>query len=164
MCGCVDLGEKVAFAPEPLLAGAPHQRDVQQLDRRASLEAAVAALRQPDAAHPALADGRDQPVGADDLSLQRRRVGGGLNAGQSRPPETRTACRPLVLGEQALQVGAERRVACAIAASQAARRSPVIASASSRYGLSARQRSGLSGGTGPHRDPTLVAVHRNSAR
>ena len=54
-----DPGEDVAFAPEPLLAGAAHQRDVQQLDRRAPLEAAVAALGQPDAAHPALADESD---------------------------------------------------------------------------------------------------------
>ena len=49
-------GEECAFAPESLFAGAADQRDVQQLDRRASFEAAVAALGQPDAAHPALAD------------------------------------------------------------------------------------------------------------
>ena len=42
--------EDGAFAPEPLLAGAADQRDVQQLDRGASLEAAVAALGEPDAA------------------------------------------------------------------------------------------------------------------
>jgi hypothetical protein len=54
--GVRHLGEETAFAPESFLTGAPHQRDVQQLDRGASFEAAVAALRQPDAAHSALAD------------------------------------------------------------------------------------------------------------
>jgi len=50
------LCEKIAFAPESLLAVAPHQRDVQQLDGHAPFEAAITALRQPDAAHSALAD------------------------------------------------------------------------------------------------------------
>ena len=57
--------EDVAFALEPLLAGAPHERHVQQLDGRVSREAAVAALRQPDAAHPAVPDVRDHAVGAE---------------------------------------------------------------------------------------------------
>ena len=48
--------EDVALAPEALFAGAAHQRDVQQLDRRTSFEAAIAALGEPDAAHAALAD------------------------------------------------------------------------------------------------------------
>ena len=49
-------GENCALAPESLFAGAAHQRDVQQLDRRAPFETAVAAFGQPHAAHPALAD------------------------------------------------------------------------------------------------------------
>ena len=49
-------GEDVAFAPEPLFAGAADQRDVQQLDRGPPLEAPVAALGEPDAAHPTLPD------------------------------------------------------------------------------------------------------------
>ena len=67
-----EAGENVAFAPEPLFAGAPEQREVQQLDRRAPFEAAVAALGQPHAAHPALTDSRDQAVRAEGLPLQRR--------------------------------------------------------------------------------------------
>ena len=63
-------GQEVAFAPEALLAGRSHQRQVQQLDRRAPFEAAVAAFGQPDAAHPALADERNQPVGPEGLPGQ----------------------------------------------------------------------------------------------
>ena len=48
--------EDASFAPEALFARAPHDRDVQQLDRRAPDEPAVAALGQPHASHPALAD------------------------------------------------------------------------------------------------------------
>ena len=47
--------------------------------------------------------------------------------------------------EQTLQLGSESRIARTIAASQAVRVSRVIASASSKYGLSARQRSAVSG-------------------
>ena len=65
-------GENVALAPEPLFAGAPQQREVQQLDRRAPFEAAVAALGQPHAAHAALTDPRDQAVRTEGLPLQRR--------------------------------------------------------------------------------------------
>ena len=57
MCGWRQPREDVAFAPEPLFAGAADQRDVQQLDRRASFESAVAPFGEPDAAHSALADG-----------------------------------------------------------------------------------------------------------
>ena len=49
-------GEKIAFAPESLFAGATNQCDVEQFDRCASLEASVAAFGQPHAAHPALPD------------------------------------------------------------------------------------------------------------
>ncbi len=63
--------EDGAFAREALLAGAAEQRDVEQLDRGASLKAAVAALGEPDAARAALPDRRDQPVGAEDLAGQR---------------------------------------------------------------------------------------------
>ena len=65
--------EDVPFAPESLFAGAAHDGNVQQLDCGASFEAPVAALRQPDGAHPALADERQQPVRAKDESRQRWR-------------------------------------------------------------------------------------------
>ena len=63
--------EDVAFAPEPVLAFPPEERGVQQLDRGPALEAAVAALGQPDAAHSALVDRRHQRVWADRLAGQR---------------------------------------------------------------------------------------------
>jgi hypothetical protein len=69
-------GEDVPFAPESLFAGAADQRDVEQLDRGPAFEAAVAALREPHAAHPALPDAGDQPVGAELLSRQRQRQRG----------------------------------------------------------------------------------------
>ena len=72
-------GEDRAFPPEALLAGAADEARVEKLDGDPSFEAAVAALRQPDAAHAALADGLDQRVRADRLtgerSASRRRRG-----------------------------------------------------------------------------------------
>src|SRR3954452_7822696 len=65
--------EDVALAPEALFTSAPDQRDVQQLDRRASLEAAVAAFRQPHAARAALTERRDQPIGAEHMACERCR-------------------------------------------------------------------------------------------
>ena len=47
--------QDVALAAEPLLSGAADERDVQQLDRRAPLEAPIAALGQPHAAGAPLA-------------------------------------------------------------------------------------------------------------
>ena len=100
------LGEDVAFAPESLLAGAAHQRNVQQLDRRTSFEAAVAALGQPDAAHPALTDTRDQPVGAERLSRQRRGQRGLRPQRHGAFQKTRLV-QGLVLREQHAQIGGE---------------------------------------------------------
>ena len=54
--------EDRAFTCEAFLA-APAERDVQELDRRAAFESAVAALGEPDGAHAALADRRDERVG-----------------------------------------------------------------------------------------------------
>src|SRR3982751_3864310 len=65
--------QDVALAPESLFTGAPDQRDVQQLDRRASLEPAIAALREPHAAGAALSERRDETVRAEHLSGKRRR-------------------------------------------------------------------------------------------
>ena len=54
MCGCVTFRKLPSRRNR--FAGTAQQRDAQQLDRRASFEAAVTALRQPDATHAALAD------------------------------------------------------------------------------------------------------------
>jgi len=61
-------GQDAALALESFLAGSADQARVQQLDRRQPLEPAVAAPRQPDAAHAALADERIQGVGTDPLT------------------------------------------------------------------------------------------------
>ena len=104
-------GEDGAFAPEPLFAGAADQRDVEQLDGRAALEAAVAALGQPDAAHAALADQRRR-------AGTRRRSGPPATASARRARSAERAARgiatrgrDLVLGEQRLEVRGERGVA-----------------------------------------------------
>src|SRR5687768_13212927 len=64
--------EDDAFAPESLLATPADQGGVEQLDCDLSFIAAVAAPAQPDAAHPALTDPRDERVGANDHAAQRR--------------------------------------------------------------------------------------------
>src|SRR5215475_11790220 len=58
------------LALESLLSAFPHQRDIEKLDRHASLKPAVVAFPQPDAAHTALADLRHQSVGAKALAGQ----------------------------------------------------------------------------------------------
>ena len=51
-----EAGQDAALAAEAPLAVAAHQARVQQLHGRLAAETAVAALRQPDAAHAALPD------------------------------------------------------------------------------------------------------------
>ncbi len=76
----VQPGEQAALALESLLAArraGAHQREIQQLDRGTPLEAAVGALGEPDRAHAALTDRRNQSIGADDVAgeghlLERR--------------------------------------------------------------------------------------------
>ena len=65
-------GEDGAFALEPRLTAALDERDVQQLDRGAALEPAVAAFGEPHVAAAALADGGEQPIRAEDLTRERR--------------------------------------------------------------------------------------------
>src|SRR5262249_3443524 len=55
-------GEYRAFPAKTLLAGTPDERDVEELDRHASLETTIAALGQPDAAHSSLTDERQQTI------------------------------------------------------------------------------------------------------
>ena len=69
--GMHEPGEDRALPPEALPAGAADEARVEKLDRDPSFEAAVAALRQPDASHAALADGLDQRVRADRLAGER---------------------------------------------------------------------------------------------
>src|SRR5262245_15127966 len=73
--GMREAGEDASFTPEALLAATAEQGDVQELDRRASLEAPVTALGEPDAPHAALTDRRHQGVGAQGLSGKRRLAG-----------------------------------------------------------------------------------------
>ena len=164
MCGWREPGEDGAFAPEPLFAAAADQRDVQQLDRGAALEAAVAAFGEPDAAHPALADGREQPVGAEDLARQRRHRASAADRATTPLEEARVVHR-LVAGEHA--IGDRRRAPGRAPRSTPATRScsaASISSASSRYGLSARHRSGLMGGIGGHAVPDCRCRSRDADR
>jgi hypothetical protein len=116
--GVVQQRKEAPLAPEPLLTAAPHERDVQELDRRTSCEAAVAAFAQPHAAHPALPDRRDQPVGADRLPGERR----WLARRRQRVLEEALLEDCVLLVEQ-LQVDGERRVLGRRAASHVARSS-----------------------------------------
>ena len=110
--------EDRAFALEALSAGAADERGVEQLDRRLAFEAAVAALGQPDAAHAAVADGRDQRVGAD-----RRRPRARAPAGASRPA-TREIPRPSTAG--APPAGPRRRPPARLSSARK-RRQPGVA-------------------------------------
>jgi hypothetical protein len=141
-----DAREDVPLAAEALLGGAPEPRDVEQLDGGAPFEAAVAALRQPHAAGPALADERDQPVGAQHLAGERRRRRAARR--QHHVLEKLRRVHRLVLGRGA---GADRRRARRRARDARQPRRALLAgisSASSRYGLSVRQRSALRRGIG----------------
>jgi hypothetical protein len=62
-----------SFAQEPFLADPAHEVGVEQLHRGAAPEPAVAALGQPDRAHPPPSDEGHEGVGADRLSRQRGR-------------------------------------------------------------------------------------------
>ena len=93
MCGCVSRARMVPSRLKRSLAGAADQRDVQQLDRRLPLEAAVAALGEPHAAHAALADRRRRacrrrPSGRP----AERRLRGSSGRGCSRKPLVQRAC------------------------------------------------------------------------
>src|SRR5204863_3437046 len=65
-----DPREKIAFAPETLLACPAHERGMQQLDGNLALVAAVAAAGEPHAAHAALPEWRLQRIRADRLTGQ----------------------------------------------------------------------------------------------
>src|SRR5262249_11230817 len=60
--------------------------------------------------HPALADGREQPVRAENLALQRRRRGRAI-ADTKRVFQEMGLLHVFMFGEQVLEVGAERGVA-----------------------------------------------------
>ena len=120
MCGCVSRARIVPSRLKRSSAAGPTSAAFSSLTRGAALEAAVAALREPDAAHAAVADRRDERVGADGHAGQRR-----ARAAAS-PPASRkpSACQRAVLGEQRLHVGCELGVLEArSAASQASARS-----------------------------------------
>ena len=124
---------------------AAHERDVQQLDRGASFEAAVAALGQPHAAHAALADARDQTVRAEGLSRQRRQPG--LRRQRDGALEETRLVERVVLRKQRPQVGGEGAVLRS-ARTPARPRDP-------RRTCRARDR------VGPHRAPAFRAEGRH---
>ncbi len=98
------------FAPEPLFAGSADDGGIQQLDCGQSFEPAVAALRQPDAAHAALADQRYELVGAENLPDQRRRRRGDwIRTELNRALEKAGLVNGLLLRKEHLQVGRKGR-------------------------------------------------------
>jgi len=98
--------EDRALAPEPTLAGAADEARVQELDGNASLEAPVAAARQPDGAHASLPDLLDERVGPDRLFCERR---GRFGVGRGTLEES-LAQHLVVFREELLEVGGEFRV------------------------------------------------------
>jgi len=98
--------ENCPFALEPLFAGAADQGRIQQLQRGLAFETAVAALRQPDAAHSAVTDRRHQPIGADGHPRQRR-----FWRRHDRPAvEESLGAQLAVLGQHGLDVGGDFRL------------------------------------------------------
>src|SRR5512142_2996244 len=60
--------QNTSFPFEPLLASTAVHPEADEFDCGTTLESTIAAFGQPDIAHPALADGRKQRVGARGLS------------------------------------------------------------------------------------------------
>ena len=101
-------GEKSAFTAETLFSCAADERDVQQFHGGASLEAAVAALRQPDATGSPLPDQFEESIGSYDLARQRLRERGARF--EDRVLEKVRLVHDLMLVEQCLEIGCERGV------------------------------------------------------
>ncbi len=101
--------EDAAFSHEALLATAPDQGDVEELDGCAPLESAVGALGHPHRAHASLPEKRFHRVGAERLTLERRLVNGPLRFVVEKP----IAHRLRVLLYQQLHFEGERGVAFA---------------------------------------------------
>jgi hypothetical protein len=110
--------QDAALAAKALLADATDEADVQQLHGRLRVEAPVAPPGEPDAAHPALADGGDQRVSAERQPGEgsRREFGrdleeppdGGIGAGGEQLAQVARDLRRLRVErlEQRLAVGA----------------------------------------------------------
>jgi hypothetical protein len=99
--------ENLAFAPEALLAAPPDEAGVEEFQGGPALEAAVAPMREPDVAHPALADQRIERVRAEDLPGD----GGTRNRGR-RAFEKAIPTGSESLVEECLQLGGEFRISC----------------------------------------------------
>jgi hypothetical protein len=65
-----EAGQDAALALEALLAGVPDETGVEKLHRGPPLETPVAPAGEPDAAHPALPDDRDERAGTHGLPAQ----------------------------------------------------------------------------------------------
>ena len=98
--------ENAAFTAESFLAAASDERRIEKLDRGIPFEAAIAAPREPDAAHAALTDRGFDRVGANRLAGERRRPGM-RRKGCVEEPLT-VECRVLV--EQGLNLVGEPRI------------------------------------------------------
>ena len=99
-----EAGEDADLAPEASFAGAAHEARVQDLHRHLPLEAAVGALREPDAPHASLPDVRGDPVGAEGLADQRSRGQDGGSVEEAR------SAQEAALLEERHEVGGEGRV------------------------------------------------------
>ena len=157
--------EDGAFAPEALFAGAADQRDVQQLDRRAALEPAVAAFGEPDAA--ACRPGRWARAAGTRRGPDPRATASSAVRGIEHRAFEEAASRARLRGRRASIARSAARRGVARARSRPARRALVpaaISSASSRYGLRARHRSGLMGGMAASRGRTRRCRWRGAGR
>ena len=109
--GMSDAGEDVGLATESRVRAAETNR--QQLDGRESFELTIATLGEPDDPHPAMADRRNQPVGADGSSreLSWRPAAGIASrvawAHLALPFEEAFPANDVVLLEQAGDIGRE---------------------------------------------------------
>src|SRR5437879_6000175 len=70
--GMCQTTQNAAFALESLFTALPHQGNIENLHRYASLKPSVASFRQPDSAHSPMADLRNQSVDTESLTCQAK--------------------------------------------------------------------------------------------
>ena len=99
--------EEAALATKAFLARSAYQGRVQELDGYPAFEAPVAATREPDTAHPALAELFFQRVRAKRVALERARR---RERRQRAVREKAFAFDDVALGEQRFDIGRERLV------------------------------------------------------
>ena len=113
----IEVGEDLPFGPEPLFDDRRLERRADHLDRDLLLVRIVGADAKVDGAHPAAADFAHQPVRADPppgppgCPLQLIDQGGRVGAGERRGDHE--AARPVMRGDQRLELASQRSVAAA---------------------------------------------------